>query len=566
MSPSLHRSALLLATLAGASLAAANCTGTIGNGEGAGSNPNAEPEAVYEPAPAAVPRLTELQYRNTLADLMGTDLPELHVEPDTNPHLFDSIGSSSTSLSELGTQEYEENADAVTWSVFSDPARRAVLVGCEVASPGDACARDFIARFGRKAFRRPLGTAELARWVDVSTALAQANGALPPQWEGLRLVTSGMLQSPSFIYQIELGEPDPDHEGDRRLTGYEMAARLSFLLWNSTPDDELLDAAEAGDLDGDDGVATAAHRLLASPRAKTTLQRFFGQYLDLGRLDTVTRDPATYPLFAADMNASMRHEVELLVDDVVFEQHGDARSIFTTRHTFVNADLAALYGVTDQFVAHGGVDASTFVAVDLDPNGKRAGILTLGAYLTMNAHETRTSPTARGKFIRERVLCEDVPAPPPNVNTDLPPPDPNGEELTVRQQLEEHQNNPQCVSCHSFIDPPGFLFEHFDPIGAYREYEGDHLTIDSSGDLDGTPLADAIDLAKMLETDPRVGECMVKQLYRDAMGRLESEGEAPAITELGESFEKNGFDFEKLLVSLVTHPSYRRLAEPQEGP
>ena len=555
------RTALVLV----AGLALAACTGSIGDNDPSSSTngPSAE-DAIFEPAPAVLPRLTEIEYRNALADLLGPALPELAVEPDTNPHLFDSIGATSTSLSELGTQEYEENADAATWSVFSDPGKRAVLVGCEVTAPADACAKDFLARFGRKAFRRPLSDAELTRWLDASTELAQQNQSLSPTWEGVRLAVSGMLQSPSFIYRIELGEADPDHEGELRLTGFEMASRLSFLLWNTTPDDALLDAAAAGALDSEDGVKAAADRLLSSPRATVTIQKFFAQYLDLGRLDTVTRDAEAYPLFSDTMVASMRHEVELLVEDIV-EHHGDARSIFSTRHTFVNSELAALYGVSDQFSAHGGVDATTFVPVDLDPNGKRAGLLTLGAYLTMNAHETRTSPTARGKFIRERVLCQDVPAPPPNVNTNLPPPPEGGDELTVRQQLEEHQNNPQCVSCHSFIDPPGFLFEHFDSIGQYRETEGKNLPIDSSGDLDGKPLADALDLAKILETDPRVGDCMVKQLYRDALGRLDTDGEAPALSELGAQFTSDGYDFRKLLVTLVTHESFRRLAPPKEG-
>jgi hypothetical protein len=169
----------------------------------------------------------------------------------------------------------------------------------------------------------------------------------------------------------------------------------------------------------------------------------------------------------------------------------------------VNSQLAALYGVEAP-----GADLTTFVPVELDPNGPRAGLLTFGAFLTMNAHETQTSPTARGKYVRERVLCQTVQPPPADVDTTLDPPS-AGQPTTVRERLEEHRKNPACTACHAFIDPPGFLFEHFDSVGAYRTTQVGDLPIDSSGDLDGVPLTDAKGLAALLESDPRVGRCMV---------------------------------------------------------
>ncbi|MCK6590351.1 MAG: DUF1592 domain-containing protein, partial [Polyangiaceae bacterium] len=409
---------------------------------------------------------------------------------------------------------------------------------------------------GRRAFRRPLTAEERARYTAVSVDLAQ-----PDAWEGIRLAVAGMLQSPHFIYRVEPSALDMENPGGgkRLLTGYEMAARLSFLFWNTTPDEMLLDAAERGDLGSSEGIAAEAERLLAHPRANGAIQEFFAQYLDLGRLDGVARDPATYPLFAPGMAQTMRKEIELLVNDIVFEEEGDIRSIFSTRRTFVNSELAALYGVEAP-----GADATTFVPVELDPDGPRAGLLTFGAFLTMNAHETATSPTARGKYVRERVLCQTVQPPPPGVDTTLDPP--SGETpMTVRERLEEHRKNPACTGCHAFIDPPGFLFEHFDSIGAYRTVQAGDLPIDSSGDLDGVPLSDAKGLAALLENDPRVGRCMVTQLFRHAQARLDTEGEKVAVDDLEARFAAGGYSFKKLLIELVTHDAFRHVGEPKEG-
>lgn len=532
--------------------------GTVGDpsGPGTGNDDDGSTGAPLDPdefVPGALvlPRLTAVQYRNTLYALFGEPLPPTPVEPDTNPYLFYTIGATSTTLSELGTQQYEEAADAVTHAVFDDATRRATLMGCEPAGAGDGCVSQFLASFGRRVYRRPLTEAEHARWLQISVDLAQ-----PDAIEGVRLAVSGMLQSPTFLYRVELGEPDPEVPGRLRYTGWEMASRLSYLLWNSMPDDALFAAADRGDLGTREGITNEVERMLADPRASETIQFFFAQFLDLGRLDDVTKDPATYPEFTATMSDAMRTEVELLVADVVFREQSDARSIFSTRRTFVNDELAALYGVDAP-----GAGPITYVPVELPDDGARAGILTLGAFLTMNAKETRTSPTLRGKYIRERVLCQTVPPPPMDVNTDIDPP--SGEGETQREILEEHRKNPACAGCHSFIDPPGLLFESFDGMGRFRELENG-VPVDSSGDLDGVPLTGARDLAALLENDPRVGRCMVTQLFRHAQGRLETEDETAVITDIDSRFADANYRFLDLLGELATHDGFRT-ATPQEG-
>lgn len=529
------------------------CQGAIGDpdeeGGPNGSDPPSGP-AVFEPEPAVLPRLTEAQYHNSLRTLLGGNLPVLPLEADTNPYLFYTVGATTTTVSELGVQQYEEHAEAVTAYLFAEPARRAALVGCEVAAPGDDCATSFLIDFGRRAYRRPLTDEELARWVGISTTLA------PSPWEGLRLAVSGILQSPNFLYRVELGTPDPNDPGLRQLDGYELASRLSFLLWNETPDVELLAAAESGALDDVEGLRQQAKRLLASPKASATIQAFFAQYLDLNGIEAITRDQELYPLFTDGITSAMRREVELIVDDIVMSKRADFRTLFSTRTTFVNSQLAALYGLDAP-----GATEDTFVQIELPEQGPRAGILTLGAFLTINAHQVVTSPTLRGKYIRQRLLCQEMQPPPDDVDTELEPPEEGEGPFTLREQLEVHMTNPTCAACHALMDPPGFLFEHFDNIGAYREMEPGNLPIDSSGELDGEPLDDAFDLAKEIDSHPYLSKCLVRQLYRHTMGRVETDGEEPAIDELDSELEESGYDFQSLLLAFVTHESFRTVAE-----
>jgi hypothetical protein len=522
-----------------------------GDGPGGGSDDPAD--LGFEPGPQVLPRLTQAQYRNALAELFGADLPQLPLEDDTNPYLFFSIGATLNAVSESGVDLYERSADAVAHAVFDNAQRRAELVGCTPAGVGDACIEQFVVDFGRRVFRRPLDDIERQRWLDVSIDLADGD-----PWQGLRLAVSGMLQAPSFLYRVELGEPDPAVPERLRYTSMEMASRLSFLLWNSIPDAELLDAGEAGELSTLEGIQAQAERMLADPRARKAVQDFFWQYLDLGRLDGTTRDPVDYPMFSATMADSMRTEVALVVDDLVYRRDADIRELFTTRTTFVNAELAALYGVDAP-----GATAITYVPVELPASGPRAGILTLGAFLTMNAHETYTSPTLRGKYIRERVLCQEVPPPPDDIDTNVGD---TTDAKTMRERLEQHATNPSCASCHTFIDPPGFLFENFDNIGAFRTVDAGE-PIDASGDLDGTPLADARDLAAVLEDHEGVGRCLVEQLYRHAQGRLQTDAEEGALEDLTLRFVDADHRFSQLLLELVTHDAFRFVTEQtQESP
>lgn len=503
------------------------------------------PEAPrFVPSPPNMPRLTTAQYRSSLADIFGGALPSTVLEPDTNPYLFYSIGSATTTLSEQGTQQYAESAAVIADALFADAKRRDALIGCTPKTATDPCVTGFVRRIGRLLFRRPLLDEDVSRWTAVVDATAEGD-----IYRGIRLALYGMLQSPRFLYRMEAGVPDPKDPSRVRYDSFEMAERLSFLLWNTTPDDELLQAAERGELLDDASLEKQARRLLESSRAQGAVQGFFDQYLNLPALTQVERSPALYARYSQTLLSSMRTEVQLLVNDLVFRQEADIRTLFSTRRTYVNKELAALYEVKAPQASE-----VAFVPVTLPESGARAGVLTLGAVLTMNAHPTDTSPTLRGKYLRERVLCQLVPPPPGNINLDLSKME--GQPRTLRERLEEHRKNPACYSCHAIMDPPGFLFENFDSIGAFRTLVSG-LPVNAQSDFEGETLGNASELAARLGNDPRVARCLVKQVFRHASARIDVAGDDPVIESLTSQFADSGYRFRALLLSLVKSEGFR---------
>lgn len=499
------------------------------------------PAAEVTFVPGAFGRLTTRQYRNLVEDLLG-DVGDPALPADTNPYLFESIGATTEPLSESGVQLYEEHAAAVTEAVFSEAGRRRALVGCEVASVTDACAIDFLRRFGRQAYRRPLTGTEEARWLAVAAAAADP-------WTGLRSAVSGMLQSPWVVYRTELGTPDPARPGLHRLDDHELAARLAFVLWNRGPDAELLDAAEAGRLSDAAGLAAEVDRMLADERVRQATEVFFEQYLDLARFDRAAPDPGTFPGWTPALRSAMRAETLLLVDELVHRKDEDVRRLFSQRRAFVNDVLAEHYGLDVP-----GASPISFVPVDLPADGERAGVLGLGAFLVMNAHATETSPTLRGKYVVERVLCATVPPPPGDVELDLS--EETGDPQTLRERLEQHRDDPACSACHAIMDPTGFLFEHFDATGAWRA-DIDGAPVDASGALRGQELSGAGELGDVLATHPDVGPCMARQFYRHAHGRLDDAEEAVTLAQISADFAAGGHRFGALQRAVVLHPSFR---------
>lgn len=502
----------------------------------------------FAPAGTVLASLTTTQYRNAASDLLGAGLPDVALEPDTNPYLFTAIGAARSTAAERTVRAWEAASHRLTEATFAVPERRVALVGCTPAAPDAPCVRAYFERFLRRAWRRPATSEELDRFVALSRRLGARD-----VWTGLRYATAAAMQSPSFLYRIELGAPVADAPGRRRYTGYEMASRLAFTLWNSVPDDALLDAAARGALDQPETLRTEARRLLRNPRARSAVRAFFVQYLGLRGLDGLARDPTLYPDVTPALTASMREEVERLVEDVVFTHDGDFRAVFSGDSTFLDPRLATLYGLT---LPPG---ASGFNRVELPAGSGRGSLLTTAALLAVTAHPNATSPTARGRYVRERLLCERVPDPPMNVPLNLDAGD-SGVMPTLRERLERHRRDPACAGCHARTDPVGLGFEDFDAIGRSRTMEAGR-PVDARGDLDGVSFVGARALGEILARDPRVASCVVRQVYRYATARLETDGEARVLADLEERFAARNYRFLELLVELVASEGFRTVAD-----
>jgi Protein of unknown function (DUF1588)/Protein of unknown function (DUF1592)/Protein of unknown function (DUF1595)/Protein of unknown function (DUF1585)/Protein of unknown function (DUF1587) len=523
----------------------ANSSGGAGGGSSIGGT--AVSVAPFTPSEPALPRLTTAQYQNVIRDLFGPTIQVPELEPDQRPYSFSIIGASTTTVSEHGVDLYSQAAFGIAKAVFADTTLRQSVVGCAPATPlDDACLGQFIHDFGLRAWRRPVTDSELGRY----QALAGLIGRTDP-WAALQYVTAAVLQSPSFLYRVELGEADASKPTWLHYTGYEMASRLSFLLRNSFPDADLLAAAARGELATKDGVVAQATRLLdASGPTETMLRALYSEYLDLPLLDNVKFPDAMDPNHT--LAASMRNEVLEIVSRIGLREAGDMRTLFNTHSVAVNQDLASLYGLAP-------TTSTTLAQAELSADGPRAGILTTGALLTLNNRPNRTSPTIRGLFIRQRLLCGTVPPPPPGIPPIME--DDAGPPKTIREKLELHRTNPVCAACHNSMDPIGLGMEDFDQYGRFRTTYDTGQTVDSGGDVDGTAFSGAKQLGQLLSEDPRVTACLAKQLYRYGSARLETDGEGATLQGLDDAFAAHGYQLRPLLLELVGSDGFRFTVE-----
>jgi hypothetical protein len=519
--------------------------------EGPGPGTTGEPAGPGHAAgPTGLRLLTPTQYRNSVIDVLGP------VAAPAVGQWRSSLAAAQGGVASAGVEDYEEAAHAVTAELFADPALRLqVTGGCSPAvSPTDPCVVQVVNLLGRRAWRRPLTADEAQRYADLAVEVAGLLGGDP--WIGLQYAVAGLLQSPNFIYRVELGTPvAPEDPSYVRLSGHELASRLSYLVWNTTPDDALLDAAGAGELDEEVGIEAQVDRLFASPRAQDGMIQLFVDMFDLDALLSLQKDAVLLPAFTPTIGPAMREEIVRVIVDTVLVQR-DYRALLTTAAGFVNAELAALYGVAGMF-------GPEFVAAPL-PAG-RGGLLTLAGFLAINSGEASTSPTKRGLTIRRVLMCQTIPPPPPGVEAELPEPG-GGEPMTKRDQLEMHRSDPTCVSCHQFTDPIGLSLEHFDALGGFRATD-QGLPIDPAGDLDGLPFADAPELGGLLADHELVSACAIRNLYRYATGHIEQSVEQPAIDEMLATLTESGYDLTAVVETLARSESFRYAILPEEdGP
>jgi Protein of unknown function (DUF1592)/Protein of unknown function (DUF1588)/Protein of unknown function (DUF1595) len=541
-------------------LLAMGCTGSIISSNRVEPNPHvtqADPTPTVDQckgvtiaaAPASLRRLTLEQQTNSYRDLLAQPALALDLAPLAGPII---------------TEQEVEKLGLAAHAMVATGAHQRYLTCAITGAPNSACADAFIAAFGHAVFRRPLTAEEVKGFkTDVYEAV-RTNTAIPGATfkECVDAVAEAILQAPQYLYLHEEGVSDANvPQGYRRLTGNERATRLSFLVWNSTPDAALLEAAESGALDAPEGVRAQAERLLKSPKARAAARGVLTAWLQLdgnahqASLETMPKSSTLFPFDSPALRRAMREEVLALYEQVLFD--GDARfsSLMTSRKAYVNKSLGTLYGVTTGLPS----SDSAFAWVDLNED-ERAGLFTRAAFLGLYTPQETASPIRRGVFLYRDVLGQALGAPPPNVNNT--PLKPDADALTVRSQVEARTAAASCQGCHAFINPLGFALGSYDAMGRYQTRDTGVLNgsaysspIDTSvtilaGDLQG-PLVGPLDLANKLGASPSAHEALARLFFSHANERPAAATDACNLQRLGTRFRTSD-DMKDLLLSLTT--------------
>jgi hypothetical protein len=505
--------------------------------------------------PVVVRRLTQEQYQTIIADIFGADIKiGGRFEPDLRKSGLLAVGAGEVSVTPAGFEQYDSMARGAAAQIV-DERHRDMLVGCKPASAkaaDEACARSFYSAVGRLLYRRPLTDQELAGQLAVANAAATKLGNF---YTGLAMGLTGMLEAPQFLFRREVAEADPDNTGQQRLNAFSKATRLSFFLWNTTPDDELLTAAEKGELNSSRGLAKQADRLMASPRLTAGARAFFNDMMAFDAFADLSKDTTIYPKFTNAVIADAQEQTLRTITDHLLAEKGDYRDLFTTRKTFMTPLLGTIYRVP--VATKEGWEAHEFAADD-----PRAGLLTQISFLSLHSTPGRSSPTIRGKALREVLLCQKVPDPPGNVNFNLVQDTKNPQFRTARARLSAHATQATCTGCHRLIDPMGLGLENFDSLGEYRAAENGS-PIDASGELDGMKFTDAASLGKALHDNPTTPACLVSRVYAYAAGRPTAKGEADWLKYLNTSFAAGGYKLPDLMRRIVTSDAFYRITAPE---
>jgi hypothetical protein len=534
-------------------IAVGGCTGTVGQGLPADPNlppgerppgaPPTTPGAAIAETPAATPlrRLTRAQYNNTVRDLLGLtgDFGATFAGDDDAGGFRSNIVSP---VSEPQVESYYRSAEELASRAVA--AGLARLAPCPAGKADTACGEDFVRNFGKRAFRRPLTQEEVDRYSKVYQA---GRGPAGDLGAGVTLVITALLQSPHFLYLPEVGDAGAREKDLLPLDGYEVAARLSYFLLGSMPDDELFAAAETRALRTQEQIATHARRLLKSPRARDTVVSFFTQWLEVTELPSVDKDAMLFPEFTPQLRAAMRDEIADFADHVVRVGDGKLQTLLTSALSFPSAPLLPIYGLS-------GKPAAAGAPVEL-PRDQRAGLLTLAGIMSVYAHPDQTGPVGRGYMVSDKLLCITPPPAPDNVNAMLPPPDPA---ITTRERLERHRVDPACSTCHALMDPYGLTFENFDAIGRWRTNDG-RKPVDATAK--GLPeigdVKDALELMDRLAKSDVVRACLTRQWFRYALGRQELPTDEGTLAAALAAFEAADQAMPALLVALASSRGFR---------
>ena len=542
------------------------CNGVIGSADGESRGPGS-PGVPGEPGEplcgrsvcgatgelamgTAFPRLTHAQWENSARDLLRLgNTPSLSgaFEPDTRISFFDNNSRALRVSSDLW-DDYQGAAETLAESVTLDATALERLLPADLPSDATERARAVVRDLGRRAYRRSLSDEE----VSAHAMLFEAGSTHYPEMNGfdagVRVVLEALMQSPHFLYRVELGRGQTGSLVN--LTDFEIASRLSYMLWNTMPDDVLLGEAERGALNTPDQIAAQAARMLDDPRGRATTERFHAQLFNWDFYRGMSKDPEQFPAYYPSIGEDMYEEARRFVEAVVLERDGNLAELLTAPYTFANAGLAAVYGLSGEF-------DESFREVPFDgAQPDRGGLLTQLGFLA--SHGGLTGSIHRGVFINHRVLCSELP-PPPDA---LPPiPGDDGMTMTSRERIEMHTGPGTCgATCHgTYINPIGFAFESFDALGQYRtEENGSPIDAadsfefaDGAVDFDG-----AAELTSAMATRIETHDCYTKHWVEYALGRDTAGSDLDLIQSLGDR-SVEGLSVKELVIELVKSEEFR---------
>lgn len=489
-------------------------------------------------------RLSRFEYANSVRDLLGVDpTPANDLPVDEVTDGFNNNAAVLT-VSALHAEKYVLVSEALAKAAVLNVMK---LTGCDPVVRGeDVCATSFARAFGRRAFRRAT-TPQDEEYLMLAYNAGRTGGSYA---EGIEVMIRAALQSVHFLYRLETTTPADPNAKRVPLSQFELATRLSYLLWASAPSDPLLDAATRGELDTKAKVAAKAREMLNDPKSRVAVTDFFNQWMGTNRLDIISKSTALFPAYSAAVRDAMARELPALVEYVMWSGDRKFNTLLTAPIAFVSGPLGQVYGVRSQ-----GPESATPRMVMLPANQGRAGILTQAGFAAVHAHPDQTSPVLRGKFIRSKLLCQPPPPPPPDVDITVPD---IKEGATARERFSAHLTaGTSCNGCHQLMDPIGLAFENFDAVGQYRDKEGGK-PIDVSGAVNVVQdpgLAGAFtgvhELATKLAASDQVRDCVATQWFRFSAGRSDEEADACSIATLQDAFAATGGDLVELLVGMT---------------
>jgi hypothetical protein len=499
---------------------------------------------------ASLRRLTEQEYRNSIADIFGKEIEVRgSFEPTKRTGGLEAASTALLSVTPVGLESFNKMAGDIAAQVTAEKYRAKLpCTPKDPKAPDDVCAREILSHYGLLLFRRPLTAAELENPVGLLHSITERTNDF---YAGLHYGLSMLLQLPDFLFRKEVAIPSADGKSGT-LDSYSRATRLSFLMWNTTSDAELLRAAGNGEFNTSAGLAKQVDRLIASPRLEVGMRAFFDDMLELDTFDTLSKDSLLYPKWGSAMATSAREETLRTVIGLTLHDNGDIRDLMTTRQTYIDRRLAMLYGVAFPFTGD-------WVKYEFPAESGRSGILTQISMLSMFSHPGRSSPTKRGVAINEIFLCSPAPVPPNNVDFSVVN-NPNSSMKTLRERLMAHATNPTCAACHERSDPVGLSLEAFDTIGGSRTTENSE-PINVSATIQGHTVSGAQGLGQFMHDNPRYPACVARKLYSYSRGLKSSS--VNDFQDAYKAFQNSGFRLRALLKSMAVSDSFYAVGPPE---